>query len=476
MNLGAPRRKMTPPTLAPRRRRGGCLLRAFVLLALLAGGTVLLLQVAGDEIVPPVVDAVRNVIGAEAMAEVEAQYYGFAETLRQWQSDLGWGPTVQAPWAVHTPVAPGAQAMAGPLAPTPMPPAPGSSTKGSAAPLVRPTVGGIATPPDTLPDSPETPSPLAGNETGDGVASTPSPAPDLPTAGPATGPPALAPIIADGALAGEGLWTATDLPLPPDGGAPIFWKTYLRPTAARPAALAYLVRFDPQRVTLHMTAGTTEPSGAGGVPGPGQVAAADWPWLAAAFNGGWKAINGHYGMVVAGHQIAPPNPLSDTATLAIHADGRVEIGPWQTLRTAPDLVSYRQNCPLLIDQGTITVQDHMTSTWGLSPLNRMYVWRSGLGLTADGALIYAAGTPLTATELAVALQRAGAVYAMQLDINSAWVHWLNYTRTSAGHLQATPLVPGMAARPNQYLSPGTRDFFYLTWPNPHGPRPAPPVP
>lgn len=276
-------------------------------------------------------------------------------------------------------------------------------------------------------------------------------------------PPAVAPLVQDGALPGEGLWTSEGLPQPPGGGAPAFWKTFLRPNPERPDALVYLVRFDPQRLQLHMVAGTQEPVSPLGLSGPGQIAPGDVPALAAAFNGGWKSVHGNYGMMVGGQTIAPPNTRPDTATLAQHADGRLELAAWKTLSGATDLVSYRQNCPLLIDNGAIAVQGHISSTWGLSLLSEMYVWRSGVGQTADGALIYAAGTPVAAEELAAALQAAGATTAMQLDINSAWVHWVDYLPAATGAPRAEPLVPDMAYSRNQYLTPTERDFFYLTW-------------
>ena len=287
--------------------------------------------------------------------------------------------------------------------------------------------------------------------------------PAAPPVGNPGGPASIVPLIADGALPGEGLWTSDGLPTPPRGGAPVFWKSYLRPDPARPNSMVYMVRFDQRRVRLHMVAGTKEPQSPFGLSGAGQIAPADTGALAAAFNGGWKSIHGAYGMLVDGVQIAPPSARPDTATLARHADGRIELNSWKRLQTATDLVSYRQNCPLLIDNGSIAVQGHISSTWGLSLLSEMYVWRSGVGMTANGDLIYAAGAPISADELAAALKAAGSVTAMQLDINSAWVHWLSYAPDSAGAPRATPLVPDMAFRRDQYLTPTERDFFYLTW-------------
>ncbi|MGI8587160.1 MAG: phosphodiester glycosidase family protein [Chloroflexia bacterium] len=306
------------------------------------------------------------------------------------------------------------------------------------------------------------PSPIKVPPTEQAVVEGPPAAPP-PSLGSAGSPMPLSPLIQDGALDGEGVWTPDGLPQPPDGGPPAIWKTFLRPDPARPDAQVYLVRFDPRRLRLHIVAGTKEPVPTDKVAGPGQVAARDLASLAAAFNGGWKSVNGGYGMMVNGRQVAPPNPRPDTATLAVHANGWIELAPWRRLSTATDLVSYRQNCPMLIDNGVITVRGHLTSTWGLSLLSQMYVWRSGIGQTADGSLIYAAGKPVSAEELAAGLEQAGAVTAMQLDINSAWVHWLSYVRGSAGAPHAEPLVSGMAYQRNLYLKPEDRDFFYLTW-------------
>ena len=45
----------------------------------------------------------------------------------------------------------------------------------------------------------------------------------------------------------------------------------------------------------------------------------------------------------------------------------------------------------------------------------------GVGVDARGDLLYAAADNQTAESLALILQRAGAVRAMELDINSEWV-------------------------------------------------------
>ena len=47
-------------------------------------------------------------------------------------------------------------------------------------------------------------------------------------------------------------------------------------------------------------------------------------------------------------------------------------------------------------------------------------WRSGLGVTADGALVYVVGPGLIPVQVADLLVRAGAVRGMELDINPSW--------------------------------------------------------
>ena len=67
---------LTTPLRRPRGRRlrrGGCLLRVLLVLVVLGGGGALTLKLFGNDILPPMVDMVRGVVGPEAMAEVIAE-------------------------------------------------------------------------------------------------------------------------------------------------------------------------------------------------------------------------------------------------------------------------------------------------------------------------------------------------------------------------------------------------------------------
>jgi hypothetical protein len=95
--------------------------------------------------------------------------------------------------------------------------------------------------------------------------------------------------------------------------------------------------------------------------------------------------------------------------------------------------------------------------------NNVYVWRSGVGVTADGGLVYAAGNGLSVATLANVLARAGVVRAMELDINSAWVDFFSYTPAPpglpAGDLGVIKLLPNMRPSTSGYLTARSRDFI-----------------
>ncbi len=276
-------------------------------------------------------------------------------------------------------------------------------------------------------------------------------------------------VVADPPMAGTG-WQPFG---PLMDSQPVMARTSLKPDSSRPYAQAAVVRIDLSRTHLHLVAGTVEPKAAPGVPRfarpgviPPDVQAGGS--LLAAFNGGFKAVNGHYGMMVDGVTILPP--IDNLATVALYQDGSLRIGAWgRDITLSPDLVAYRQNCPLLVDAGQINpaVNDGSRIEWGSTVHNLDTTWRSGLGISRDGHfLIYAAGNSLTVQSLADALQTAGAYYAMQLDINGAFTIFDTFqpapATQSSSPLVAVKLVREMAGSPRQFLVPDGRDFFYVT--------------
>ena len=253
---------------------------------------------------------------------------------------------------------------------------------------------------------------------------------------------------------------------PEENGVPLMARTLLLVDLQRSYAGVALVRIDLSRLQLHMVPGTLEPAHPSGIaesiPYLGMVPPPNQGGLVAAFNGGFKAIHGHYGMMVNG--ITLLSPIDGMATVAVYKDGSVQMGAWnQDLSLSPDMAAFRQNCPPLIDQGQLnpTLSTDAVRAWGFTH-NTDVTWRTGLGLSQDRRfLIYAVGNGTDARFLAQALQQAGAYWAMQLDINQYYARFVSYAQTG-GAPAGRMLLDQMTDNPRLYVTPSIRDFFYLT--------------
>lgn len=293
---------------------------------------------------------------------------------------------------------------------------------------------------------------------------TPSPPATEVPASPAAGTPPSQKTPADSA-------TAQPLPSPSptaegrrlaDG---VVWRGSVRPDPARPYAAVEVVEIDPGLLQLKMVPGTWEPRPTTGLVGSGVIPTEDWPALVAAFNGGFAAMHGQYGMMVDRKVYLPAR--DGVATVAVYEDGTIRMGTWgRDLVQTPDMVSLRQNCPPLIENGTITAETGKLTLWGLSVSDEVYLYRSGLGVTKDGRLLYVCGRSLSAYTLARALQMAGAWYAMQLDVDEFHVAFITYDvqPTQAGGPPAVTgrkLLANMRGFDTFFLKPFQLDFFYL---------------
>jgi hypothetical protein len=135
---------------------------------------------------------------------------------------------------------------------------------------------------------------------------------------------------------------------------------------------------------------------------------------------------------------------------------------------SPDIQAVRQNLELIVDNGQLNpaLRENDTNAFGATLGNNVYVWRSGVGVTADGALVYAGGPAMSIIALARTLQAAGAVRAMELDINTDWVSAFTYGPADPNVLGSpivgTKLLSGMTHDGSQYLQQSSRDFFAFT--------------
>lgn len=263
-------------------------------------------------------------------------------------------------------------------------------------------------------------------------------------------PPAVPPVIRP-ALPGEGQWHGTG---PLVRGAPPVLVTTYRPDPNYPQMVAGLAWIDASRTRIQLYPGRYEPPQS--VNALAEVPPALRADLVATFNSGFKLEDDGGGFVAAGHVYAP---LHDgQATVVGYRNGTVNIVTWTGgPAPGPNVEFARQNLPLVVSGGRLNPDLADGPQWGATLGNAVRVWRSGVGIDAHGNLIYAAADQQTAQSLAQILQHAGAVRAMELDINSEWVTFNFYA--GWGAVAPQKLLPDMTRDPTRYLTPDDRDFF-----------------
>lgn len=283
-----------------------------------------------------------------------------------------------------------------------------------------------------------------------------SPAPPVVPSGPDHLPtPRTVPAQAGAALPGEGAWQT----MVTVKGVPAVRAAYIRPDSEHTSYLTAIAWMDQKLLKFQIHPGTQEPGG-----GPWSVAPtlgpAEYPGLVAAFNSGFK-LDGARGGYYAEGRLA--RPLRDgAASLVIYKNGKASVGQWgRDVTMTPDVATVRQNLDLLVDGGVLapTVDENNTSRWGYTLGNKAFVWRSGVGITRSGALIYAAGNALSVRTIGQVLKAAGAVRAMELDINPEWTTYYWYEHPAAGGIVPHKLAADMQKPGDRYFHVSSRDFF-----------------
>jgi len=264
-------------------------------------------------------------------------------------------------------------------------------------------------------------------------------------------PPPVAPVFAH-RLPYEGIWQRTG---PLVRGRPPVLVTTFRSEFAYPRIVAYVAWFDHTRTALAFYPGRYEPPNAP-VRGPMSVPFGQRWRLLATFNGGFTYIDGHNGSAIDGRTY---EPLRDgLATLVGYRNGRVAIKTWTGGPAAgPDIAFARQSLPLILRDGRLNPALNDSSQWGFTLGNAVRVWRTGVGIDRRGNLVYAAANDQTVITLARILQRAGAVQAMQFDINPEWPTLITYQHWHG--LVPDKIVPNVQQPATRYLVPDDRDFF-----------------
>jgi hypothetical protein len=306
-------------------------------------------------------------------------------------------------------------------------------------------------------------------------------------------PPMKVPVSP--ALPGEGRWIALekDAFITPTatGNAPAFVTSFVRPDVHRQDVRVYVTLWDPRQIALHMEAGTVEPIAANGEHGPGLIPRTPevMKHVVAAFNGGFQAQHGEYGMSANGIEYLPPKPYA--ATVVELRDGSNAFGAWPAdLAAAPDdVVAYRQNLTALVQGGKFNPWGR--NWWGGTPPgwpDQIHSARSAICMTEEDFVGYFYSASISAEDLAQGMLDARCKFGIHLDMNPGHAGFEFYDVAADGKLaplgrplqadwEAEGKVTDMAGwvfRSRRmirgmghmlfprYIQREARDFFYLT--------------
>lgn len=267
---------------------------------------------------------------------------------------------------------------------------------------------------------------------------------------------------------GDGEWVAIEDPRHPN--APIvMYKTLVHPDANRSWGELFVITLDLEQSDLRAVAGTHEPKAEPPVgkefARPGRVPLEDQESLLAAFNGGFMAEHGHYGMLVQGVTLIKPRDPS--CTVVGYVDGTVEIATWKSVAHASERMSwFRQTPACMYENGTmhLGLRYPETRNWGATLDGDTVIRRSAIGLDASRRVLFVGiGNHMTARALAEGMHHVGAVDVAQLDVNWSYPKFLTYAHGKDGKLEARAAMDGFEFSPGEYVSKSSfRDFFYLT--------------
>jgi hypothetical protein len=265
-------------------------------------------------------------------------------------------------------------------------------------------------------------------------------------------PPAIKPLTAG--LPGEGIWHATFA----DGGSPppVLITSFRPEPIDYPRVVVGVAWIDQSRTSVQIYPGAQEPAVPLPSRGPEEVPPSLRSKLVATFNSGFKLSDSGGGFAFNGHTYAPLQ--NDMATIVRYTNGTTNVIKWTSGPHAPpNVVWARQNLPLIVNNGRPNPKLNDSAQWGATLGNAALVWRSAVGVDRHGNLLYAAGPDQGLASLASTMIHAGAVRAMELDINTYWTSFITY-RTPGAH-GADNLLGSMDRSPLRYLTPDDRDFF-----------------
>jgi Phosphodiester glycosidase len=274
-------------------------------------------------------------------------------------------------------------------------------------------------------------------------------------------PPTVKTLAAGAPLPGEGQWRVVEKVK----GEPAILITFLRDGGQYTSYSNGIASIDQRLVKFSLRPGTEDP---GPAPGDGgnwgvsdYIAPGQRNGVLATFNGGFKLDSAGGGFYLNG--MYHGSLVKGAASIVYYKNGTIKIGEWgRDFTMNSSIEGVRQNLELLVDHGKLSPDANSavkTGNWGATLGGGYWVWRSGIGITKDGRVVFVYGQALDAQDLGELLKQAGAVEGMQMDINPEWMKFDYYQAN--GHPSdptPVPLLPTQQASPYSYYTPSTRDF------------------
>jgi hypothetical protein len=266
-------------------------------------------------------------------------------------------------------------------------------------------------------------------------------------------------------LPGEGVWHVVGRRTPQ--GVPTVYEAFVRPDPIHTSYVVGVAWMDPTLLKAQLYSGSFIPGVGAPYKYSAPVSAKASESLVAAFNAGFRMQDANGGYYTQGKVLIPLRV--GAASVVIFKDGTMTVAKWgRDVTMSNQIASVRQNLDLIVDHGQAVagLASQNTDKWGKTLGGTFNVWRSGLGVTSDGALIYVGGPALSISDLANVMVRAGAVRAMELDINTDWVQYSTFTgplSTPINGGNGSSLLGAMVEPPSIYFTTWwNRDFFTMS--------------
>jgi len=265
-------------------------------------------------------------------------------------------------------------------------------------------------------------------------------------------------------LPGEGVWHVAGRSTA--NGIPTMYEAFVRPDAVHTSYVVGVVWMDTNLLTALLYSGSQIPGG-GPFPHSAPISPGRSKTLVAAFNSGFLMPHADGGYFTNGKSFKRLRP--GAASVVIFKNGRMTVAKWgRDVLMTNQIASVRQNLDLIVDNSKAVhgLRNPKSTKWGTVINPNDDVWRSGLGITKSGALVYVGGPGMSLSDLANVMLRAGVEEGMELDSGLDWVQYSTFTGKPGQMIDAgsgASLLSSMPGAPERYFgSFWAHDFFTMS--------------